>query len=186
MRKFKRFLVFVLCLIVFCSTIIFASISISKSQNDGENGLLSKKSLGLLTSVIKNVKRYYYKTVGEGELLKKALDGMLNSLDPHSSYLSKEDLKDLEMETSGQFGGIGVEVLPDKGAILVVTPLDDTPAYKAGIKSGDYIVQINDQLVRDMTLKEAVGMMRGKKGTKLKLTVNVLSLKRFTLFSSIL
>ena len=172
MRKIKKTLIAILCLLIFCSTMIFASISISKSQSDGEGeSLLSAENWSLLTSVISNTKKYYYKSIGVTDLLKHALSGMLSGLDPHSSYLDAKDLKDLEMETTGKFGGIGVEVVPDKGAIKVISPLDDTPAFKVGIKAGDYIVQIDDKLVRDMTLREAIGMMRGKSGTSLKLTV---------------
>ncbi|MDR1057184.1 MAG: S41 family peptidase [Coxiellaceae bacterium] len=141
------------------------------SSHDGEGESWSVDSLDRLASIITDVKKYYYKPLDDKTLLNHAISGMLSSLDPHSSYLTLEDLKELEMETIGKFGGIGVEVIPAHGAIRVIAPVDDTPAYKAGIKAGDYIIRINKKLVRDMTLKDAISMMRGKKGTCLILTI---------------
>lgn len=140
------------------------------ATND-EDSVLSKDDIHRFTKILSEVKKYYYKPV-EGDLLfDKAIRGMLFGLDPHSSYMDADDLKDLEMTALGKFGGIGVEVYPDQGAIKVVSPIDDTPAYRAGIKAGDYIVQINNKLVRDMTLRDAVRMMRGPKGSRLSLTI---------------
>ncbi|EKE01484.1 MAG: hypothetical protein ACD_21C00122G0015 [uncultured bacterium] len=149
-----------LCLFVFNATAIKA-----------EEDVISKKDLQRLTTMINNVKQYYYKSIDKAALLDMAISGMLAGLDPHSEYLGPEALRELELETRGKFGGIGVLVAPDRGAIKVIAPLDDTPAYRADIKAGDYIVQINNKFVRDMTLSDAVGMMRGAKGSKLNLTI---------------
>jgi carboxyl-terminal processing protease len=151
---------------LFNITVIFA-----KADNQHEKTALSKKNLQRLTTMIADIKEYYYKPVDEAFLFDKAITGMLAGLDPHSAYLGPEDMKDLEAETFGAFGGIGVEIVPDHGAIKVISPIDDTPAYRAGVKAGDYIVQIDNKLVRDMTLRDAVGMMRGKTGSSLKLTL---------------
>lgn len=136
-----------------------------------EEIVLSTADLKHLTTVISNVERYYYKSIDTSDLVNRAIKGMLSSLDPHSEYLGPKDLKELQMETSGKFGGIGIEMFFEQGVIKVITPLDGTPAYRAGIKAGDYIIQVNNKLVRDMTYSEAVAMMRGPKGSKLNLTI---------------
>lgn len=173
----RKFLISVLILISISSFFggqVVLGLS-NKSDNDKapkeEVTILPEKELQRFATVIYDVKKYYYKDMKADKLFTRAISGMLSNLDPHSAYLDSRDLKDLQMETIGEFGGIGVEVIPDQGAIRVVTPLDDTPAYKSGIKAGDYIIQINDKLVRDMTLRDAIGMMRGKKGSNLSLTI---------------
>jgi len=173
MRNMKRLLIIISGFLVLSCTIVFATVSISRSKgaNDVVEKVLSDVGLLRLRTIVNNIKKYYYKPISEDELLKEGLSGMLSGLDPHSAYLGPEEIKDLETDTTGKFGGIGIEMIPDRGAIKVITPLDDTPAYKAKMKAGDYIVQIDGKLVQDMTLKEAVNMMKGKKGTKLKLTV---------------
>lgn len=143
----------------------------SAGAGDEEVAVLSPGNLQRLTKVIGEVKKYYYKTVDSDILFEKAIGGMLAGLDPHSDYLDADALKDLDMMAYGKFGGIGVEVYPDQGAIKVISPIDDAPAYKAGIKAGDYIVQIDTKLVREMTVRDAVRMMRGPKGSKLSLTI---------------
>jgi carboxyl-terminal processing protease len=117
------------------------------------------------------IKKYYVKPVEDKVLFEHAIRGMLSGLDPHSSYLDETEYAELQTTTSGEFGGLGLEVTMDEGVIKVVTPLVDTPAYKAGIKAGDYIVRIGSQAVQGMKLKEAVDMMRGKVGTKVGLTI---------------
>ncbi|MDR1012583.1 MAG: S41 family peptidase [Coxiellaceae bacterium] len=157
----------VLCLLVFNHQTVLSN---SIVKNDIRKGN-SPVSLGNLSLVIDEVKKHYYKPLDNEFLLNQAVSGMLFSLDPHSSYLNSEDLKELEMETVGKFGGIGVEVVPDHGAIRVIAPIEDSPAYKAGVRSNDYIIQIDNQLVHDMTVRHAITMMRGKKGTDLSLTI---------------
>lgn len=117
------------------------------------------------------IKRYYVEEVPNQKLFDNALRGLLSGLDPHSSYLDEAELKDLKDATSGQFSGLGVEVTPDSGYLKVITPIDDSPAQKAGMKAGDYIVKINDELVKDMTLGEAIKKMRGPKGSSVNLTI---------------
>lgn len=104
-------------------------------------------------------------------LFDNAIKGLLSNLDPHSSYLTKSDMQELQTVTTGKFGGIGIEVIPEAGAIKIITPLDNSPASRAGIKAGDLIVRINKKLVKDMTLAEAIEAMRGPAGSKIKLTI---------------
>ncbi len=122
-------------------------------------------------TVIAQIHRYYVEPVSDDKLFNYAISGMLSSLDPHSDYLDQDALNDLETTTSGKFGGIGIEVIPSDGFIKVVSPIDGTPAYKAGIKTGDLIIRIDNKLVRDMTLREAVNMIRGEIGTTVHLTL---------------
>ena len=107
----------------------------------------------------------------EKKMLEAAMNGMLGALDPHSSYLSSDDFKEFSEKSHGEFGGLGIQITSDKGAVRVISPIDDTPAEKAGIKAGDYITHIDDEQVFDLTLNQAVKKMKGRPGTKVKLTV---------------
>lgn len=133
--------------------------------------VISKDEAKRLALVLAYIKQYYVKQVETSVLTNNAISGLLTKLDPHSDYLNEADLKDLEMLTAGKFGGIGVEIIPDQGAIRIVSPLDDTPAAKAGIKAKDVIIQINSKLVKDMTLRDAVSIMRGPRGSVVTLTI---------------
>ncbi len=138
---------------------------------DQSETVLSADDLKRFAQVITIIKKNYYKSFNDTTLFTRAISGMLSSLDPHSAYLDKEALNTLEITTLGKLGGIGVVFISDKGLIKVISPLDDTPAYRAGIKSGDVIIQINNKFVRDMSSMEAANMMRGQKGTMVTLTV---------------
>jgi carboxyl-terminal processing protease len=117
------------------------------------------------------IKKDYAKTISDKNLLENAIRGMVNNLDPHSEYLDEEAYKSLLMSTSGEFGGLGIEVTSQYGVLKIVTPIDGTPAAKAGIKSGDFIVALNGKNVDDMTSDAAIQEMRGKKGTPIMLTI---------------
>jgi len=121
--------------------------------------------------ILDKVKAEYVEPVDDKTLLQNALRGMLSGLDPHSSYLNKEEYKDMNVVTTGKFGGLGIEVQMQDGLVKVITPMDDTPAAKAGIKPGDLIVKIDDSPVQGMSLNDAVNKMRGDKDTKVKLVV---------------
>lgn len=123
------------------------------------------------SNAISIIKKYYVKDVDDKVLFDNAIRGMLSGLDPHSAYLDSDEYKELQTSTSGEFGGLGIEVTMDDGVIKVITPLVDTPAYKAGLKSGDYIVKIGKSVVQGMKLKDAVDLMRGPVGTPVTLTV---------------
>jgi carboxyl-terminal processing protease len=126
----------------------------------------------LMSQVLERIKQSYVEEVTDEQLLESAIEGMLTALDPHSDYLTPDDFKDLRESTSGEFGGLGIEITLDtSGFIKVVAPIDDTPAYRAGMQSGDLITQIDDAPVKGMTINDAVGLMRGKPGTSLVLKV---------------
>lgn len=138
-----------------------------KNKNDG----LQENDVSRFTNAISQIKDYYVQPISDKKLLEDAIRGMLTGLDPHSEYLDEDSYKTLLMTTSGAFGGLGIEVTGEYGVLKVITPIDDTPAAKAGIKSGDYIVALDGKLVNEMTLNEAVEKMRGKKGTFITLTI---------------
>ena len=129
------------------------------------------KYLNLFGEAFEKIKNNYVEPVNSKDLIESAIEGMLSSLDPHSSYLNNKELNELRVQTKGEFGGLGIEVTLENGFVKVIAPIDDTPAYKAGIKSGDLITHLDDEPVLGMTLSEAVSIMRGKVGSKIKLTV---------------
>ena len=130
------------------------------------------KYLNLFGEAFEKIKNNYVEEVTVKKLIESAIDGMLNSLDPHSSYLNTEELDELRVQTKGEFGGLGIEVTLENGLVKVISPIDDTPAEKAGVKSGDMITHLDDEPVLGMTLSEAVSIMRGKVGSKIKLRVS--------------
>lgn len=144
---------------------------IMAQSNEGDHEKIPVVDIQKFATVIAQIKQYYIDPVSDKTLFNNAIRGMLSNLDPHSSYLDSNDLRDLQTVTTGEFGGIGIEVMPDNGFIKVISPLDDTPASKAGIKPGDLIVRIDNKLVKDITVEQAINMIRGPKGTKLTLTI---------------
>ncbi|HCU58928.1 MAG TPA: peptidase S41 [Alphaproteobacteria bacterium] len=127
--------------------------------------------LNLFGEVMERTKIGYVEEVSDQELIEQALNGMLSSLDPHSSYLDAESFNYMSEQTKGKFGGLGIEVTMDNGLVKVVSPIDDTPAFKAGLKAGDYVTHIDGETVIGLNLNEAVAKMRGKIGTKVKLSI---------------
>lgn len=126
----------------------------------------------LMSQVLERIKQSYVEEVTDEQLLESAIEGMLSGLDPHSDYLTPKDFEDLRESTSGEFGGLGIEITMDEtGLVRVVAPIDDTPASKAGMQPGDLITMINDTPVKGMTISDAVTLMRGEPGTDLVLTV---------------
>jgi len=128
--------------------------------------------LETFANVLAIVQKNYVEPVTTKRLIDGAITGMLASLDPHSAYLTPELYRDLEVETRGSFGGLGIEITIKNGVLTVVSPIEDTPAYKAGLRAGDQIIKINDDFTKDMTLTEAVKRMRGPRGSKIKLTMH--------------
>ncbi len=161
----KKILSIVFLSIIFSSPSIFAS-EVSKDQDSDTYRLLA-----LFGDVFEKVRKDYVEEVTDKKLVESALNGMLSSLDPHSGYLNEESFKDMQVQTKGEFGGLGIEVTMDSGWVKVVSPIDDTPAHKAGIKPGDYITHIDGTAVMGLSLNEAVDKMRGKPGTDIKLTI---------------
>jgi carboxyl-terminal processing protease len=127
--------------------------------------------LNLFGDVFERVRADYVEEVDDGELIESAINGMLTSLDPHSSYMNEKGFQEMQVQTKGEFGGLGIEVTMENGLVKVVSPIDDTPAFKAGVQAGDYISHIDDEPVIGLTLSEAVEKMRGKVGTTIKITV---------------
>lgn len=129
------------------------------------------EALKRFSQVLDMVENYYVNPLSKKELIDDSIKGMLEQLDPHSTYLSPEDFKDMQQDTSGRFSGIGIEITQEQGRILVVSPIEDTPAYEAGLLAGDLILEINGESTQDMTLLDAVKRIRGKKGTKVTLLI---------------
>jgi carboxyl-terminal processing protease len=132
---------------------------------------LPVEELRAFTEVFGRIKSDYVEPVTDKKLITEAITGMLNGLDPHSAYLDADAFKELQVGTHGEFGGLGIEVGMEDGLVKVVSPIEDTPAFNAGIKSGDLIIKLDDTLVKGMTLEDAVKRMRGKPGSKITLTI---------------
>ncbi|MEC9340791.1 MAG: PDZ domain-containing protein, partial [Pseudomonadota bacterium] len=143
----------------------------AQKDDDEETSSLPLDELRAFTETFALIKRNYVEPVDDKKLLDAALRGMLAGLDPHSSYLDGEDYKELKTGTSGEFGGLGIEVGMEDGFVKVIAPIDDTPAQRAGIEPGDLIVRLDEQPVKGMSLSDAVKIMRGKPGTDIELTV---------------
>jgi carboxyl-terminal processing protease len=141
------------------------------------------KELRLFRNVMNLVQKNYVKEVPDKELIQGAINGMLQSLDPHSSFLTEDMFKELQVETKGEFHGLGIEITLEGGVLTVVSPIEDTPAFKAGLKPGDKIIKIDDESTKNITLLKAVKMMRGPRGTKVKLTIMRDGFKRFKDFT---
>ncbi|WP_038150354.1 S41 family peptidase [Thiomicrorhabdus chilensis] len=159
--------------------VVTSSVMADKAQDDTQSEVASQQEklvlplqeLRAFAEVFERVSSDYVDEVNEKDLLEGAISGMLSSLDPHSSYLPPKNFKEMEEHTKGEFGGLGMEVGMEDGFVKVISPIDDTPAEKAGVKAGDLIVKLGDEPVKGKTLSEAVDIMRGKPGTKLKLTI---------------
>ncbi len=160
LRKFFIFLI-----------LLFTGLQFATGQNEPAQEGLPLEELRTFTEVFAKIKNDYVEAVDDRKLLEDAIRGMLAGLDPHSTYLDAESYKDLQEGTSGEFGGLGIEVGMEDGFIKVISPIDDTPAQKAGIRAGDLIIKLDDTPVKGMELNEAVNRMRGKPGTDITLTI---------------
>ena len=129
------------------------------------------KHLNLFGEAFEKIKNNYVEEVEVKDLIESAIEGMLNSLDPHSTFLNTDELNELKIQTKGEFGGLGIEVTLENGLVKVISPIDDTPAERAGIKSGDLITHIDGEAVMGLSLSEAVSLMRGKVGSKINLSI---------------
>ena len=151
----------------------------SYAANANENLYLK---IDLFGEVLEKIQNDYVDEVDQTEIMDSAINGVLQSLDPYSAYMSPKIFEEMQTETSGEFGGLGIEVSMEAGVVKVITPIDDTPAAKAGIKAGDYIVRINGEQVQGKTLMEAVNLMRGKIGTSIEITVRRKGLRKAKIF----
>ena len=144
-------------------------ISFAQITNSSENDIYKK--IDLFGEVLEKINKEYVDEINQSDSMDSAIDGLLQSLDPYSSYMSPEIFNEMQTETSGEFGGLGIEVGMESGVVKVISPIDDTPASRAGIKAGDYIVKINDTQVQGKSLTEAVELMRGPVGSGIDLTI---------------
>ncbi len=163
-------------LIIFLSSFFF-----SYSVNSAELDIYKK--IDLFGKVLEEINKQYVDEIDQSEGMDSAINGLLQSLDPYSSYMSPEIFQEMQTETSGEFGGLGIEVSMEAGVVKVITPIDDTPASKAGIKAGDYIVKIDNVQVQGKSLSEAVDLMRGLVGTDIELTVRRRGVKKALTFN---
>jgi len=167
--------------IKFYLTIFFATFFSFNTINSAEIDIYKK--IDLFGEVLEKINEEYVDEINQSEGMDAAVNGLLQSLDPYSSYMSPEIFKEMQTETSGEFGGLGIEVGMEAGVVKVISPIDDTPASKAGIKAGDYIVKINDTQVQGKSLSEAVDLMRGLVGSSIELTVRRRGVKKALTFN---
>ncbi|MDU1346272.1 MAG: PDZ domain-containing protein, partial [Eikenella corrodens] len=150
---------------------IAVSLSMQSFAETRSQQPLPVDSLRTMAEVYSQVKANYYQDKTDDEILEGALKGMVSNLDPHSEYMNLKDYADMQESTKGEFGGLGMEVGSEDGFVKVVSPIEDTPAERAGIQSGDYIIKIDDASTRGMSVNDAVKRMRGEPGTKITLTL---------------
>jgi len=162
-----------LSLIIFASTLLgfFSAISFAQISSNKSLSSKSKYSDKFIEQVLERVKKDYVEEKSNDQLYESAVSGVLSSLDPHSSFLNSEDLKEMSIHTKGEFGGVGIEITTEMSVAKVVSAIDDTPAYRAGIKSGDYIIRIDGKSSYGMKIDEIVKKIRGKPNTPVKLTI---------------
>ena len=160
----KNLLIFIL-FFYFSSTVVFS-----------KNSLYEK--IDLFGEVLENIQKDYVDEVDQSDMMDSAINGVLQSLDPYSAYMSPELFKEMQTDTRGEFGGLGIEIGMEAGVVKVISPIDDTPAAKAGIKAGDYIVKIGNEQVQGKSLLEAVKLMRGPVGTSIDLTIRRKDIKK--------
>ena len=158
-------------LIIFLISFIFFT-----SKSYAKNELYEK--IDLFGEVLENIKKEYVDEVNQSEMMESAINGVLQSLDPYSAYMSPELFKEMQTDTRGEFGGLGIEIGMEAGVVKVISPIDGTPAAQAGIKAGDYIVKIGQEQVQGKSLLEAVKLMRGPVGTSINLTVRRKNVKK--------
>ncbi len=158
MKKFKYFILIFFTIFYFTKLAISAEIDIYKK-------------IDLFGEVLEKINKEYVDEINQSESMDSAINGLLQSLDPYSAYMSPKIFEEMQTETSGEFGGLGIEVSMEAGVVKVISPIDDTPASKAGLKAGDYIVKINNVQVQGKSLSEAVDLMRGPVGSGIELTI---------------
>ena len=165
---------------ILISLIIFSFIFSKISFATNDENIYEK--IDLFGEVLEKINKEYVEEVNQSDTIDAAINGVLQSLDPYSAYMSPETFQEMETETSGKFGGLGIEVGMEFGVVKVITPMDDSPAEREGVKAGDYIVKINEIQVQGKTLSEAVELMRGPVGSKLEITVRRKGVKKALVF----
>ena len=171
MKKFTKFLV----------TIIFSFFLINISFSANDENIYDK--IDLFSEVLDKINNEYVEEINQNKVMDAAINGVLQSLDSYSGYMSPEIFKEMQTETSGKFGGLGIEVGMEAGVVKVISPMDNSPAERVGVKAGDYIVKINDSQVQGKTLSQAVELMRGPVGSKIEITVRRIGIKKAIIFN---
>jgi carboxyl-terminal processing protease len=166
MLKSKRLLFFVILFLAIMAA-VSGKWSIPKVSAEAK----AYENLKTFTEVLTSVRQNYIEETEDKDLIYNAVRGMLRALDPHSAFLAPEDYKEMQVDTKGEFGGLGIQISIKNGVLTVISPIEDTPAWRAGIEAGDMIVKIEDESTKDMTLQEAVKKMRGPKGTEITITI---------------
>ena len=162
--------------IIVLITTLYILISVNQLHSKNSNELYEK--IDLFSEVLETIKKDYVNEVNQAEIMDSAINGVLQSLDPYSAYMSPKSFEGMQTDTKGEFGGLSIEIRMESGVIKVITPIDDTPAANAGIKSGDYIVKINKEQVQGKSLTEAVELMRGPVGSEIHLTIRRRNVKK--------
>ena len=150
---------------------VFILIILSKPSYSANDETTIYEKIDIFSDVLDKINKEYVDEINQNEVMDAAINGVLQSLDPYSAYMSPETFESMRTETSGEFGGLGIEVSMEAGVVKVISPLDESPAYEAGVKVGDYIVKINNHQVQGKTLSEAVDLMRGPVGSDIEITV---------------
>ena len=171
MKKFTKFLV----------TIIFSFFLINISFSANDENIYDK--IDLFSEVLDKINNEYVEEINQNKVMDAAINGVLQSLDSYSGYMSPEIFKEMQTETSGKFGGLGIEIGMEAGVVKVISPMDNSPAERVGVKAGDYIVKINDSQVQGKTLSQAVELMRGPVGSKIEITVRRIGIKKAIIFN---
>jgi carboxyl-terminal processing protease len=161
--------------------VLFLFYFLFQQANSGENDIYKK--IDVFGEVLEKINKEYVDEINQSDSMDSAINGLLQSLDPYSAYMSPEIFNEMQTETSGEFGGLGIEVSMESGVVKVISPIDDTPASKAGIKAGDYIVKINDVQVQGKSLSEAVDLMRGPVGSGIELTIRRIGERKALIFN---
>ena len=166
-----RLVLLILSFVPLCSQSETQKVITDENKATNVETRLPLRELRTFTQVFEQIRLGYVEEVTDTELLENAIAGLLTGLDPHSTYLKADDYGDLQEKATGEYGGLGIEVAGDGGLIRVISPIDDTPAAKAGIEAGDLIIEMDDSPIRGLGLQKAIDKLRGKKGTSIKLTV---------------
>ena len=159
--------------------LLFFGTAVAKADEAKKKDQATYRLLNLFGDVFERVRASYVKDITDKKLIESAINGMLNSLDPHSNYLNKESFKNMQIQTRGKFGGLGIEVTMENGFVKVISPIDGTPAFKSGVQAGDLITHLDGKPVQGLSLSEAVKLMRGEVGTEIKLTIRRVSTQPF-------
>ena len=165
--------------ILIFTTVVLVNIS-NKVYSQNVDKLYEK--IDLFSEVLEKIQNEYVDEIDQAEVMDSAINGALQSLDPYSAYMNQKIFEESQTETRGEFGGLGIEVSMESGVVIVIAPIDDTPASRAGVKAGDYIVRINGEQVQGKTLMEAVNLMRGPVGSTIEITVRRKGLRKAKIF----